>query len=102
MPPRTAAAAAAFLVLSAAGAAVAAVAAPTPAPMPYASPTTQPVSNRIPMSLTLSQAEQIARASSPALALARGQLESALGGIGTAQAGELPNISGLASTGRAK
>lgn len=109
MTPRFAAAAAAFLVLSAAQAAFAA---PTPAPTPaatytpsMAAPSTSSPSgsmNQIPMSLNLSQAETIALASSPALALARGQLESALGSVGTARAGELPNISGLASAGRSK
>jgi outer membrane protein len=94
MTPRFAAAAAAFLVLSAARAAFAA---PTPAPTSAPS-----MSNQIPMSLDLSQAETIALASSPALALARGQLESALGSVGTARAGELPDISGSASTGRSK
>lgn len=103
MTPRFAAAAAAFLVVSAARAGVAA---PSPAPsaMPSGGPQMQSVStpSTIPMSLSLSQAESIALASSPALAFARGQLESALGSVGTARAGEMPNISGLASTGRAK
>ncbi|HET9341793.1 MAG TPA: TolC family protein [Candidatus Eremiobacteraceae bacterium] len=103
MTPRFAAAAAAFLVLTAARAALAA---PTPSPSPSsmsapAMSSTQP-STQIPMSINLSQAETIALASSPVLALARGQLESSLGSVGTARAGELPNISGSASTGRAK
>jgi outer membrane protein len=95
MTPRFAAAAAAFLVLSAARAA-------TAAPAPSPAPSSMPSMSEIPMSLNLSQAETIALASSPTLALARGQLESALGAVGTARAGELPNISGLANTGRAK
>jgi outer membrane protein len=95
MTPRFAAAAAAFLVFSAARAA-------TAAPAPSPAPSSMPSMSEIPMSLNLSQAETIALASSPTLALARGQLESALGAVGTARAGELPNISGLANTGRAK
>jgi len=106
MTPRFAAAAAAFLVLAAARAAIAA---PAPSPSPSSVPapamssaSSSPSTSQIPMSLNLSQAETIALASSPALALARGQLESALGSVGTSRAGELPNISGSASTGRAK
>lgn len=102
MTPRFAAAAAAFVVLSVSRAALAA---PAPSPVPSAMPapsTAAPSMTQIPMSLNLSQAETIALASSPALALARGQLESALGSVGTARAGELPNISGLAGTSRAK
>jgi len=104
MTPRFAAAAAAFLVLTAARAAIAA---PAPSPSPSSTPA-PPMSSsttsmsQTPMSLNLSQAETIALASSPALAFARGQLESALGAVGTSRAGELPNISGSASTGRSK
>lgn len=102
MTPRFAAAAAAFLILTAARAALAA---PTPSPSPSSMPapaTSSPSMAQIPMSINLSQAETIALASSPVLALARGQLESSLGSVGTARAGELPNISGSAGTGRAK
>ena len=108
MIPRTAAAAVAFIILAAGPA----LAAPSPTPSPRPSPmgagaTPAPAapysaSATQPMALTLSQAETIALASSPALALARGQLESALGALGTSRAGELPNISGAANTGRAK
>jgi len=112
MTPRFAAVAAVFLVLCAAHAAIAA---PTPMPGPastYApspststststSPSTSSM-NQIPLSINLSQAETIALASSPALALARGQVESALGAIGTARAGGLPNLSGSGSYSRTK
>lgn len=102
MTPRFAAAAAAFLLLTA-GSAVDAAPSSSPSPMPSAATTSTSASpSTITMSLTLAQAESIALASSPALSLARGQLESALGAVGTARAGGMPNISGLASTGRSK
>jgi outer membrane protein len=95
MIPRTAAAAAALAVFAAAGKALAA--SPTPAPA-----MTAPAPSTTPMALTLAQADDIALASSPALALARGQLNLAEGGIGVARAGELPALTGSAATSRSK
>ena len=97
MIPRTAAAAAALAALAIARAAVAA---PTPSPTPIAAPA--PGASATPMALTLAQAEDIALASSPALALARGQLNAAQGGIGFARAGALPDLAGSASSSRSK
>ncbi len=109
MIPRTAALAAALAVLTGAHIAQAApTPTPSPSPMksaypaPAASPVAQPAAGATPMPLTLAQAESIALASSPALAFARGQLNQALASIGTARAGELPNISGTAGTSRSK
>ena len=104
MIPRTAAAAAALAVLAAAGRAMAAYPTPAPSSTPVmASPApAPPAPPSAPMALTLAQAENIALASSPALALARGQLVAAQAGIGVARAGELPGISGAAGTSRSK
>ena len=108
MIPRTAAVAAALAVF--AGAHLAAQAAPSPTPAPTSTPSPAPPSPSMqvpppgatPMPLTLGQAEAIALASSPALALARGQLEAALGQVGVAQAPGLPNLSAAGSTNRSK
>jgi outer membrane protein len=112
MIPRTAAAAAALALFAVGHAAMAA--SPTPAPMasparvasppPMASPApvASPAASATPMALTLVQAEDIALAQSPQLALARGQLEGAQAGIGISQAGGLPNITGAAATSRSK
>jgi outer membrane protein len=86
----------------------AAFAAATPAPM--ASPTTVPTAEPkqtgtrpafLPATLSLSQAEQIALASSPQLALARGVVNQEQAAIGVARSGYLPQISGAATTRRA-
>lgn len=97
MTPRIAAAAAALALFSAAGSALA-LAAPAPAaPAPAApAPTTPapaaPSASATPMALNLAQAEDIALASSPALALARGQLLQAQGGVNVARSSGLPNL----------
>lgn len=89
MIPRTAAAAAALAVF--AGARIPLAAAPMPAPTPVAPVAS--AASATPMALTLAQAEDIALASSPTLALARGQLNAANGEIGVARSGGLPNLS---------
>ena len=108
MIPRFAAVAAALAVFAGAHAASAK---PTPSPAPSAAPSMSPAvpapgqmpqPGATPLALTLGQAEAIALASSPTLALARGQLEQTQAGIGIARAGELPNIGGTASTARSK
>src|SRR5579864_5893767 len=69
---------------------------PTPAPtvVPMASPTpvnaAQPTA--VPTTLNLSQAEQIALASSPQLTFARAVVDQSQAGIGVARSGELPSI----------
>lgn len=63
----------------------------TPSPTPSASPTL----------LTLSQAEEIALATSPQLALARATVEQEQAGVGIARSGALPDINGMAQTTRA-
>ena len=94
MTPRMAAAGAAIALITAGQAALAA-ASPSPAPSMSAAQSST-------MTLTLSQAEQIALASSPTLALARGELESAEGAVGSARAGELPNLTAAGSATRTK
>ncbi|HXN09301.1 MAG TPA: TolC family protein [Candidatus Acidoferrales bacterium] len=56
----------------------------------------------VPAELSLSQAEDIALASSPELVIARAVVDQNNAGIGIARSGELPNISANASYGRAK
>ena len=56
----------------------------------------------VPPELSLSQAEDIALASSPELDIARAVVDQNNAGIGIARSGELPNISANASYGRAK
>lgn len=84
-----------------------ALAAATPAPLP--SPTTVPTAlptmsgtrpASVPATLSLSQAEQIALASSPQLALARGVVNQEQAGVGIARSGELPSITASAATKR--
>lgn len=65
----------------------------TPAPL------SSPV---IPATLTLADAQNVALANSPALAVARAQVDQSRAGIGLAQAGELPTVSGQASTTHAR
>src|SRR5579863_6973680 len=95
MTPRIAAVGAVITLITAGHAALAAS---SPSPAPAATP----ASSSTTMTLTLSQAEQIALASSPALALARGQLETAAGGVGAARAGELPSLTASGSATRSK
>jgi outer membrane protein len=85
----------------------AAFAAATPAPMasPTTVPTAQPMQSStrpasVPATLSLSQAEQIALASSPLLALARGVVNQEQAGIGIARSGYLPQLSADATTRR--
>ena len=68
---------------------------PTPTMVPMTSPT-QPASaaqpTAVPTTLNLSQAEQIALASSPQLTFARAVVDQSQAGIGVARSGELPLI----------
>ena len=95
------AATAAVLLL---GAAQAQAAQPTPVPVPTPYSTSMPNPSASPgaQMLTLVQAENIALAQSPQLAIARAQLDSAGAAKGLAQSGELPNISASANSTRSK
>ncbi len=106
----------------ASSAAAFAAATPTPSPYPYPvpsasprptspatiAPTTVPAAppksvmqpTPAPTTLSLAQAEQIALALSPQLALARATVEQQQAGIGIARSGELPSIAGSAATRR--
>ncbi|HKW45313.1 MAG TPA: TolC family protein [Candidatus Eremiobacteraceae bacterium] len=97
-----------------AGAANAAAAQPTPSPspapltMPAAPPPSPAAASPAPggtagaQSLTLIDAENIALAKSPLLAIARAQLTSAGAAKGLAQSGELPNLGVSADSTRTK
>ena len=89
-----------------------AFAAPTPAATPGITPTLTPTKivppvggemhAAVPAELSLSQAEDIALASSPELVVARAVVDQNNAAIGIARSGELPNVSANASYGRAK
>lgn len=82
--------AAAAAVLCAGTLASAAQAPPSPAPSPF------------PATLTLNQAQQIALGASPQLALARAVVDQSQASVGIARSGELPNVSGQATSDRSK
>lgn len=102
MIPRIAAAAGALAIFATAQAAFAAPTPATPAPMSMPAPVAIPAASGPPVALTLTQAEDIALASSPALAFARAQYAQAAAGVGSARSGALPNIAITGSTIRSK
>jgi outer membrane protein len=72
----------------------------TATPFPAAAP--RPPASPAPLVLSLTDAEKIALAQSPQLALARATVEQNRAGIGIARSGELPNLEVDATYGRSK
>lgn len=74
----------------------------TAAPSNPASPQSPVSAAAIPAEISLADAQNIAVASSPALALARATVDQASAGVGVASSGEVPNVSAQASSSRLK
>jgi outer membrane protein len=85
-----------------------ALGAPRPSPTPVMMPTPKPTPSGTaspspsPTMLTLNQAEDIALATSPQLALARAVVNQEQAGVGIARSGELPSINASGSTTRSE